>query len=123
MMPHIEIQVPPSIGPQLIIAGIERVAQCKLPTSISLGMNDYRLTFHQQTVRRKQLNVEQAAQISGLEIISANHIGLKPQGIAYKIAVIVGMQIYFFLYLRKARTLECLSNIIDSISKKGNGGE
>ena len=46
VMTHVEVQHPTGIGAQLIIAGIERVAQRELPTGIALGVDDNILALH-----------------------------------------------------------------------------
>ena len=46
VMTHVEVQHPTGIGAQLIIAGIERVAQRELSAGIALGVDDNILALH-----------------------------------------------------------------------------
>ena len=100
VLAHVEVEHPAGIGAQLVVAGVERVGQCELAAGVSLWADHDGLALHQQTVGREQLHVEQAAHVRGLQVVGPHHVSLVPQGIAHEVALVIGMQIDLFLYLR-----------------------
>ena len=78
VMVHIEIEHPTGIGSHLIIARVQRVGQYELSTGITFRIDDNLLTFHQQTVRRQQFNVENTAHVGGFQVISPHDISFIP---------------------------------------------
>ena len=113
MMTNIKVQHPTGVGPHLVIAGIKRVCQYKLSAGIAFGIDYDLLTLYQQTVRRQQLNIENTAQVCGLQIVGPNNISLIPQGVAHKITLVIGMEIYLFLHLRQRRLQQGLTNVLN----------
>ena len=95
----VEVQHPPRVGSQLVVAGIERIAQRKLSAGIALRRNDNLLTLHQHAVGRQQFHVEYAAHVGRPQIVGTHDVGLIPQGVAHKVAHVIGVDIYFLLHL------------------------
>ena len=96
----VEVQHPPRVGPQLIVARIERVLQHELPACMAVAAHDDALSLHYQSVGREQLHVEQSAHVGGLQVVSSQHVGLIPQCVTDEVARVVSMHIHFLLHLR-----------------------
>ena len=99
LMRHVEIELPTRVGPHLIEAGIERVGQCELSARGTIGTHGDVLTLHNIAVRGQQLNIEVLGIVGGLQIVGPHDVGLVPQRVAEKIAVIVRVDIDFLLHL------------------------
>ena len=111
----VEVQHPAGVGAQLIVAAVERVGEGKLPTGEAGGTDDDGLSLDEQSVRREQLDIEQAAHVSGLQVVSTHDVGLVPQRVADKIALVVGVDIDFLLYLLRGRSQQCLTDVVNPV--------
>ena len=101
MVAHVEVEHPASIGTQLVVAAVERVAQGKLSTGEAFGTDDDLLTLHHQTVGREEFHVEQTAHVGGLVVVGPHHVGFIPQRVAHEITLVVGVEIHLLLHLRQ----------------------
>ena len=98
MLRHLEVQHPAGVGTHLVIARIDRVLQGKVAIAIAIGRDDYVLSLYYHAVGRYQLDIEYAAHIGKGQVVGAHHISLIPDGVAFKIALVVQMQIDLLLH-------------------------
>ena len=107
-----EVQHPAGIGPQLVVAGVEGVAEHKLSAGMAFGGDDDVLALHEQTVRREQLDIEDAAHVGRRQVVSTDYVCLKPQGVADEVALVIGVYVDFLLNLGNGRLLQRLADIV-----------
>ena len=120
LMGNVEVEHPPCVRPQLIVARIERVGQGKLSAAVAVGTDDNVLALHKQAVGREQFHIDHAADVGISEIVGPRHICLIPYRVAHEIACIVDMHIHLFLGLRVGRRFKCHTYIIKRAGLRGN---
>ena len=112
---HVEIQHPARVGPQLVVARIERIFQHELAAGVSSSAHDDALPLHHKAVGREQFHIEHLAHIGRLEIVGAEHVGLVPERIAHEIAGVVGVDIHFFLHL--GVFFQCFAQRVETVGE------
>ena len=110
---HVEIQHPARVGPQFVVARIERVLQHELAAGVALSADDDSLPLDHESVGREQFHVEQSAHISRSQVVGPQNIGFIPQRVAHEIARVVRVDIHFFLHLavRRQRVLQLVETV------------
>ena len=99
MLGHGEVEHPPGVGAHLVVAGVERVLQGEAAASVAVGSGGDvdRLPLHNKAVGGDELNIKDAAQVGGTEVVGARHVGLVPQRVANEIALVVEVQVHLLL--------------------------
>ena len=99
MLGHGEVEHPTRVGAHLVVAGVERVLQGEAAASVAVGRGGDvdRLPLHNKTVGGDELNIKDAAQVGGTEVVGARHVGLVPQRVANEIALVVEVQVHLLL--------------------------
>ena len=122
VLAHVEVEHPARIGPQLVVAAVERVAQGELSAGVARGTDDNPLALHQQPVGREQLYIEQTAHVRGPQVVGTHHVGLVPQGVAHEVALIVGVYIYLLLHLGRTAPLQGLAERVETAGSTSRQG-
>ena len=96
MLGDAPVELPARVGPQLVVAAIERVAEHERAMHLS-ALQLQLLPLHEVAVLVQQLGIEHAADAAGRPGVRAPHVSLVVDGVAQEVARVVHVHENLFL--------------------------
>ena len=110
------VELPARVGPQLVVAAVERVLQDEAPMHLAV-LQFKLLALHEVAVLIEQLSVKHAAQPAWRPRIAAADVGLVINGIAQEITCVVHVDEDLFL---RDSLAECLQPLSPALERRGS---